>query len=458
MADIGNVWKILGTKGAQMSPQALMQMAGQAAPDDSVPPFLRAQNAEMPMQAPEPPPPQIIPVSNDGPRYSVQPTTSPTGSLPQEIVPQQTSLMSSQSTPMGQAMDRYNEAYNNFKLPNNSRMLKEFQTGEQNYSEHQAAHQQEIDKLKDGLAKYASSDRGINFTPLAALSDAWYGGNLTAAAQSIAPESAAQKAQHMAEMQAKIAGLQGEIPKEELDLLKTKLAQMGYMDERALKSEVAKLNASAKVAGTAATQAMTGKRVEMMEQRLDLQTGKEARGTVNNDAMLKQYGPRLEGAAKIGELIQAAKSGKVVSNQALLGQLNAEIARLETGSQSPGLGQGEKTELLDASARLGALKDQVTGKPTDAVHPEVLDTAQKMVSELSGSYMKGVDSRMDMLRSGMTPAQQQIVDEKHASLKATYAPRFGGWHGLNESQEYMHPGITDKVRRLQELKAKAGGQ
>ncbi len=158
--------------------------------------------------------------------------------------------------------------------------------------------------------------------------------------------------------------------------------------------------------------------------------------------MLKQYGPRLEGAAKIGELIQAAKSGKVVSNQALLGQVNAEIARLETGSQSPGLGQSEKTELQDRKAQLQSYVDSFTGNPSDAVDPRVLDTGGKLVTELSGSYMKGIDSRMAGLKAGMTPHQQAILDEKHNSLKSTYSPRFGGWHGLNEVKGGM-PKVGD---------------
>lgn len=331
---------------------------------------------------------------------------------------------------MQQALDRYNEAYANFKLPPNGQMLKQFATSEKNYAGQQAAHQMEIDKLKEGLAKYQSSQPGINFTPLAALSDAWYGGNLTAAAQAGAPETAAARAKNIAAMQEAITREQGQIPKEELDMMKTKLAQMGYMDERALKAEVAKLNAAAKVAGTATTQTTAGKRIEMMDKRLNLQVDKEARSTVNNDSVLKQFVPRLEGAAKIGELIGAARKGEVVSNQALLGQLNAEIARLETGSQSPGLHASEKTELLDAAAEISAIRDRITGQPSDAVRPEVMDAADKLVKELSGSYMKGIDSRMDSLRAGMTPEQQKIVDAKHESLKATYTPRFGGWYGI----------------------------
>lgn len=422
-----NLWKMLGsaTGADQTNPSVMSQMATQAGP--SIPPFLRAPS--LPDIPTGPKNPMVIEPPPQRPPVTAMPTTQPIGTLPQEIQPAQPAF--TQTNPLanpGAQLPTYQDAIANAKLPDNSRALRELQLGEKSFGEQQGAYKSEIDKLKEGLAKYASSDRGIDFTPLAALSDSWFGGNLTQAAKAGAPETAAQKLHNMQDMQSKIAQLQGEIPKTELDSLKNKLAQMGYMDERQLKLEIAKLNA----AGKFATAGNAGARLGLQEKRLQYQTEKEARAAVNNDAMLKQYAPRLEGAAKIGELIHSARTGKVISNSALLGQLNAEIARLETGSQSPGLGASEKTELLDASAELGAIRDRVTGKPTDAVHPEVLDAADKLITELAGSYMKGIDSRMDLLRSGMSTDQMKIVDEKHGSLKKTYSPRFGGWRGMNE--------------------------
>lgn len=168
---------------------------------------------------------------------------------------------------------------------------------------------------------------------------------------------------------------------------------------------------------------------ENFQSGLNYKQDKEARTTMNNDAMMKVYVPRLEGAAKINELIESAKSGKVVSNQALLGQLNAEIARLETGSQSPGLHASEKTELNSRKAQFQALVDSFTGDPKASVDPRILNTAQKMVNELKDSYTRGIDSRVEYLKSGLNENQKGIVDEKHKSIKNTYAPRFGGKWG-----------------------------
>lgn len=411
--------KVLGLGGDQQNPAVMSQMAQQAAPEN-------IGGMSRPAPQPSPQMPQVVPPPPERPSpYSIQPTTQPIGTLPQEIVPSQPAMAGPN------LMDMYNRI-EALKPRDNSQILREMAMGEKSLGESKMLQQKEVDKMKEGLAKYAGSERGIDFTPLAALSDAWYGGNLSQAAREMAPESAAKKTQNIQEMQGKIAAAQGEFPKLEMESLKNKLAQMGYMDERQNKLELAKIAAEAKLTVGGQTGAYQGKRLALQEKRIEVGLEKEARGSVNNDPSLKQYIPRLEGAAKIGELIHAAKTGKVVSNQALLGQVNAEIARLETGSQSPGLGQSEKTELQDAAAEFGALKDRIIGKPTDAVHPEVLDAAGKLVTELSGSYTKGIDSRFGTLKAGATPEQRAIMDAKHQDLKKTYAPRIGGWSGLQE--------------------------
>jgi hypothetical protein len=191
-----------------------------------------------------------------------------------------------------------------------------------------------------------------------------------------------------------------------------------------LKTEAAKNAAEARAA---AMEAALRSRSDNNEKNRSFRSDKEARATANSDSLLKQYVPRLEGAAKIGELIQSARDGRVISNQALLGQVNAEISKLETGSQSPALHAAEKTELLDKSAQMHALVDAITGNPTDAVRPEVLNAAEKLVNELSGSYMSAIDSRMDYLKGGASESQEHVFNEKHDSIKRTYGPRFGHW-------------------------------
>jgi len=277
-----------------------------------------------------------------------------------------------------------------------------------------------LSKLQGYMDNYNQTPQGTDYRPIAA----FLGGlpqnknsQLLDAANAMAPESQAKK------MQNAIANQQ------------TYTKDIGEMAKNS--DYVKMLNGQMQQQNNMLRNQMMSNRNALGQQRLTFQEEKEARGTVNNDPMLKQYAPRLEGAAKIQELIEAAHSGKVVSNQALLGQLNAEIARLETGSQAPGLHAAEKTELNQYAAQLGAVRDAITGNPTDSVDPRILNTAGKMVTELSGSYMKGIDSRADMLAGGMRDNQRGIVDEKLNSIRKTYAPRFGGWNGLVQTKYYQ---------------------
>lgn len=277
----------------------------------------------------------------------------------------------------------------------------------QKFKYYQGQHEDALTKLKDYMQQYESNQHGgVDYRPLAA----FIGGlpqhqnpQLAQMAQSIEEEKA-QKAKGLMDTQTNIAK-QYELLAKEAEKDKNLSGMMGAM---------------------------------YRQNRMGQIDAKEARTTMNNDSLLKQYNPRLEGAAKIGELITDALSGKpdkVVSNQALLGQVNAEIARLETGANNPGLHAAEKTELMDKGAQLYALRDSITGNPKDAVDPRVLVSAQKLVSELQKSYMKGIDARMAYLTAGMTPAQKKIAMDKQHTLRTTYAPRFKkGWEGLNSKE------------------------
>ena len=265
-----------------------------------------------------------------------------------------------------------------------------------------AAHDRAAAQLQQYMQDYSKMDQGTDYRPLAAFAGGLEHGNplLLKAAEDMAPESPQKRAENLITQQQALTKLVGD-------------------------------NSQAK----AMSQLMLGQqrnqfaqqRLDNQDRRFDQMTNKEARSTVNNDKILNTFVPRLEGAAKIQELIQAAKSGKVVSNNALLGQLNAEVSRLETGSQSPGLNAAEKTELLDKKAQMQAVIDSYTGNPQDAVSPGNLNAADKMVSELAGSYKKAISARHQVLRAGMAPQQQHIADAKYQAIKDSYTPRLGSF-------------------------------
>lgn len=158
----------------------------------------------------------------------------------------------------------------------------------------------------------------------------------------------------------------------------------------------------------------------MFQGRMNNQNAIKAQQTANSDPVLKTYVQRADGAQKILNLMDAAEKGDVKSNQALLGQLNAEISRLETGSQSPGLGSAEKTEMNDAAAKYHDLLDTLSGNVTGVDLSKKFAQARAMVKDLGGSYMNQIDNRMGYLKAGAQDDQLPIFDAKHKQIQYAY--------------------------------------
>lgn len=150
-----------------------------------------------------------------------------------------------------------------------------------------------------------------------------------------------------------------------------------------------------------------------------------ANTAVTQDKVLGPYIQRADGAQKILELIDAGRKGEFATNKALLGQLNAEIARLETGSQAPGLGASEKTEMESSSANLRSLYDKLTSGVSSVDLEPQFQQAEGMVKHLGGSYARQIDNRMKVIRAGQLQAAQPIFDAKHRELLDNYGPSFG---------------------------------
>lgn len=171
-----------------------------------------------------------------------------------------------------------------------------------------------------------------------------------------------------------------------------------------------------------------------------------AQGTVNHDKILGTYIPRIDGAAKILGLIDSSEHGDVKSNQALLGQLNAEISRLETGSQSPGLHASEKTEMESAAAKLHNVLDTLTGNVTGVDLSHKFAQARSMVKELGGSYYRQIGDRMDFLEAGALPDQQDVFKAKRNQLQHQFAGAFGEGANVRPGAETKGaggvPGVT----------------
>ncbi len=190
--------------------------------------------------------------------------------------------------------------------------------------------------------------------------------------------------------------------------------------------DVANINAQARRYG--ADQGLIGKKmqVEATKNNLDARQDTQAQRMANNDPVLKMYVPRLDGATKILDLIHSAQAhpDDIKSTQALLGQLNAEIARLETGAQSPGLGQAEKTEMNDSAAKWHNVLDTLSGNVTGVDLSQKYKQADAMVNELASSIKKNVDDRMKFLKAGGSASQSTVFDKKANALNESYGTRF----------------------------------
>lgn len=176
--------------------------------------------------------------------------------------------------------------------------------------------------------------------------------------------------------------------------------------------------------GKQQTNAMMGQRLDLQGQRLNNQQTQAGNHAVDQNAVLNTYTIRADGAQKILNLIAAAKAGKFKSNKAFLGQMNAEVARLETGSQSPGLGASEKTEMESSAADLRAVIDKLANTVSDVPLYEQMDQASGMVKDLGNSYAQALDNKYQNIKAGQTPLGAKAIDAKHRQALDRYGKVF----------------------------------
>lgn len=402
MAQDFNAWlnMLTNVNGDQTNPAVMSQMSQQASPfplgqsqppppdNNPVPFYLRPPQQASPKVVPPPP----MPASP----YTAQPTTQPIGTVPQEIVPQQPSLAQpqSQSGPIDpQELLRRIEA---IKPPDNSKMMAELALGEKNRQAQQLAQLGEIDKLKEGLAKYAREPEGFNFTPLAAFVDTLGGkdqrSHLMEAAKSMAPETHAEKARHMQDMQEKIATMQGQIPGQELDALKNKLAQMGYMDERQTKLEMAKMAAEARLGGMGSQATRAGTAQDRLAQ--------SAQGKIHDDEIIK-------GAQKQINQMEIDKhtlnTAKVITPQ-MYDELTTGLANAISGGRASAVSTQERQHFDNAEKILAEIKQKVSSGVYDVNSPEVKQYLYDTIDRLGEGYRINAYARAKQKQAGAAKA------------------------------------------------------
>lgn len=270
-----------------------------------------------------------------------------------------------------------------------------------------------LEQIQQYIRELQGKPTEIDWTPLAAYIDSTNpGSKMMEAAKAMEPLTPEKKAQQIMQLQMKLQGERGKLTKDQLDALsqQIKMQHDNYRDDAMVQHYMNEDKTAAARVGT------IGSRETMQAERMFL-----------NDPVNKTYIPRLDGAIKIVNLIDAAQRepDKIKSNKALLGQLNAEIGRLETGSQSPALGAQEKTEMHDTAAALRDYYDTLTGNVTGVDLSAKYNQARGMISDLSKSYQDQIDARNEVIKAGATPAQQAVFDAKISAYKKGVADRIG---------------------------------
>lgn len=266
-----------------------------------------------------------------------------------------------------------------------------------------------LESLKKYINSYEDQPEQTNYVPLGHFADYIAGlagqkGSAGEAAQAMAPASPEKRQEYFLKLQEQLQKGRKDYADTLLNPLKEQLKVYGQM----IRPEMQGKNAQ-----------------DRLNQNINVKTNQFAQNKFDQDTFLNTtIVPRLEGAARVMGQLNAAANGKIVSNAALLAQLNAEQVRLENGAGAAAEGSIERQSLLDAAAEWGRLKDSVLGKGTDAVRPEVLNTMRKGILNMGREYIRGADARIKTLRAGMFPNQQKVMDQKREILMGEYFPIF----------------------------------
>ena len=202
----------------------------------------------------------------------------------------------------------------------------------------------------------------------------------------------------------------------------------------------------------------------------------------NSDKTLTANQQRLDGVGRINDLLDSAKQGQIVTNEQIRNLIGEEVARLELGTGSLGLGQSERNTLIGTfKSQTAHLTERLTGNPKDAITPGQLGQLTGQLKVMTDSYAKQTDARIAILASSRVPEVRATVLAKADELRKQYADRLGGWNGLVNvakpgsaaqdgltqaerdaltSRFKLQPGTAEyaqKVQAYQAYKAKQGG-
>jgi hypothetical protein len=442
-----NPWQFMSGQGNQNRPEAFGQMVAQASPypigqepppmtpmpglsNPGTPPglmdFLNPANAPVPEMPTSAPMSRMTPEQQqaiDEELFKQAQVAEEADEMP-EVTPEQLA-------------DPYYSASQALQQ-GNADLAAAMKVGEQNYAEAQMAQQGEVDKLKEAMARYQSADQPFDYRPLAAFVDAQFGGGgvYSKLAADMAPESANDRLKNVAGLQKAIIDAQGGLTKAQLEAMKNKLTQMGYMSEREAKLEMEKLKAKQ------AERSGASRRAAVQEDNLRA----KAADLFDKDPLIRRIRTQHQQIAIDLHTLDAP-----ILTPQVLREIEAGLARaISGGGAVVAEVQIRKQEFQSAYQELVNLKQQITNNPQDINSPAVRKQLKVTLERLKEAYEINMANQANTLRQGRdkvylnNTTAKQVMDDK---VKA-YQP--GG-----EAYKYTLP-AHDVLQK--DLEIKHGGE
>jgi hypothetical protein len=303
-----------------------------------------------------------------------------------------------------------------------------------------ADQQKALGGLDEYINQMAAKPRDPDYSPLAAFIDNVTGSKFAPVAEKMAPMSEDDRDKmlfglrnQLAQGQAKLSAdqLRASQDQRNFDLQTQKQAEIEKFHAQEIANSQQKIAQSAAGGGMGPTRERLGAQTQWL-----------------HDPILKNYTPRLDGAVKVLNLLDAAEKGGFKQNQSLLGQMNAEVSRLETGSQSPGLHASEKTELESGIAQLHAFIDKWKNGVSGVDLSQQFNQTRGLINDLQGSYLGQIRARHQEIKAGATDLQEPIFDAKQKAFEDNYASRIKGINlgTNNDGSPRGGPAVGDVVK------------
>lgn len=131
-------------------------------------------------------------------------------------------------------------------------------------------------------------------------------------------------------------------------------------------------------------------------------------GRIHNDSRIKKFSDQIDMMDNIRGILSNPKG---ITNQEF-NDAQIEVSNAIAGARGAALGKLERTEYDTLQQKIAKLAQSITGKPTDAVPPEILKRFQDLVNHTQGSFLTNRSNRAKALkRTSANPAVMQAQDE-----------------------------------------------